>query len=136
MDVEDFARQFTPRKNGSQLLPFEKEISDLKRQGYSDEQIREWLAQNNITVSRENVRKFIKRHLPNLKQEQRALPSATPKQIVQYDQGSAMKVSIAQTTSDIGFSESAVDRLRRLTEEQRREAEKSRFKHDKTGNNH
>ena len=136
MDVEDFTRQFTPRKNGSQLLPFRKEIRDLKNQGYSDEKIREWLAQNSVTVSRENVRKFIKRHLPNLKQEQQTLPSVTPPPTVEYDQTAAKKVSIVQTTCDAGFSESVVDRLRRLAEEQRSEAEKARFRHDKTGNNH
>jgi len=136
MDVEDFTRQVKPRKNGSQLLPFQKEISDLKRQGYSDEQIREWLAQNNIAVSRENVRKFIKRHLPNLSQEHQTQSPANPASTTKYEQAPAKKILIAQTTSDAGINESVVEKLRRLTEEQRSEAEKARFKHDKTGNNH
>lgn len=135
MDVEEFTRQVKPRKNGSQLFPFKHEIGDLKRQGYSDEQIREWLAKNGVAVSRENVRKFIKRHLPqsNHKPQAESLINLTSP-IVETQV--LEKVSPRKTDSGAELNESQADRIRRLAEEQRNEAEKNRFKHDRTGNNH
>lgn len=135
MDVEEFTRKVKPRKNGSQLLTFQKEIGDLKRQGYSDEQIREWLAKNNITVSRENVRKFIKRHLPDLNRKFQAEPQVNLAAPI-VDNKAIEKVLLGEIKTSEKVRESQADRIRKLAEEQRNEAEKSRFKHDRTGNNH
>lgn len=136
MDVEDYTRQVKPRKNGSQLLPFKKEIGDLKRMGYSDELIREWLAQNGITVSRENVRKFIKRHLHELNT---ATPSAQENGTTSapgVGQVPQLAEQTASGASSAGRKESPAKRIQRLAREQRNEAEQTHFKHDKTGNNH
>jgi hypothetical protein len=135
MDVEEFTRKVKPRKNGSQLLRFQNEIGDLKRQGYSDEQIREWLANNSITVSRENVRKFIKRHLPDLSRKFQVEPQVNLATPIVNNQATE-KILVEEITGSEELRESQADRIRKLAEEQRNEAEKSRFKHDRNGNNH
>jgi hypothetical protein len=135
MDIENFTRQAKPRKNGSQLLRFQKEIGDLKRRSYSDELIREWLAQNGISVSRENVRKFIKRHLRKL--NTMAQPALANDTVVALCVDRALPVG--RTVNDIGensLGESPAQRIQRLAREQRDDAEKSQFQHDKIGNNH
>lgn len=135
MDVEDFTREVKPHHRRSRLEKFKAEISALKSKGYSDMQVRDWLAQNGITVSRENVRKFIKRHLKNLDNapalEQPSETPATPEAI----QGAQLATETS-APADSGAVESQAARLQRLAREQRNEAAQTQFKHDKTGNNH
>ena len=61
MDVDAFKNTESPGKRRSQLEPFAQGIFDLKRSGYTDDQIRQWLGLNGVLVSREAVRAFMKR---------------------------------------------------------------------------
>lgn len=60
MDINEFEKNTTPRAKRSQLEPFIEQIFELKRKGYSNLQISEWLRANKIEVTQEAVRKFIK----------------------------------------------------------------------------
>ncbi|WP_075790644.1 hypothetical protein [Massilia putida] len=137
MDVDEYAREVKPHHKRSKLLAFKDQIRALKHKGFSDMQVRDWLAQNGIQVSRENVRKFIKRHLVDLdenavKDEQELSAPVTNTEMVQ-DVGNEKSTEAQQATNT---KESPAERLRRLAQKQRDEAERQRFSHDKTGNNH
>lgn len=129
MDVEEFARVVKPRRKRSRLLPFKDQIHTLKTQGYTDMQIRDWLARNNVKVSRESVRKFIKNHLAGADTEP---ASAGEHKVASSAVGGNFPSAAPDTNAG---TESQVDKMRRLLREQQNEAEKSRFKHDRTGNN-
>lgn len=105
MDIEEFVKQVQPRKKRSRLIPFTDQIMTLKTQGYTDLQIRDWLAANGIAVSRETVRKFAKK------------AAGTP------GQAAEKKQVITQA-----------EKMRKNLEDQKREANSKLFKHDKTGN--
>jgi glutamyl/glutaminyl-tRNA synthetase len=62
MDVSEFTARVAPGKKVSKLAPFARQIGELRTKGYTLDQVREWLAQNGLEVSREAVRKFINRH--------------------------------------------------------------------------
>lgn len=140
MDVEDFTRKVKPHHKRSKLQKFETEIRDLKRQGYSDMQVRNWLEENGIKVSRQNVQKYIARHLADLNQVEGAAPSTMPAHPgggpAGGHQAPAEIKPVEQAASGADPHESPAERIRRQAEEQRSDAEKTRFKHDKTGNNH
>ena len=61
-----------PKNRNSVLDPYLDEIRDLQEQGYSLEQIRGFLAQMNVTVSRQTIHDFIKRRA-NVKQKSKPL---------------------------------------------------------------
>jgi hypothetical protein len=131
MDVEEFAREVKPRRKRSKLLQFKDQIKTLKSQDYTDLQIRDWLAKNDLNVSRESVRKFIKNHLPELGQapgvKGHVAPASTP--------GAEVAQTATVDDGQIKAGESQAEKMRRRTREQKDEAEKTRFKHEKTGNN-
>jgi hypothetical protein len=137
MDVDDYAREVKPHHKRSKLLAFKEQIRALKQKGFSDMQVRDWLAQNGVQVSRENVRKFIKRHLVDVDESKTEDEQQSPEKIGQLekrtDLGSADKADAEKIAN---IKESPAERLRRLAQEQRDEAESKRFSHDKTGNNH
>lgn len=60
MDIDEFVKLKQPRAKRSKLQPFRAQILELKAKGFTNLQIGEWLASNNITVSQESVRKYIK----------------------------------------------------------------------------
>lgn len=60
MDIEEFEKQVPPKAKRSRLEPFAAQIFALKAKGYTNEQVRDWLASNGEKVSVEGVRKFIK----------------------------------------------------------------------------
>jgi len=60
MDIEEFEKQVEPRAKRSKLEPFQAQIFELKAKGYANWQVCEWLAANDVKVSQEAVRKFIK----------------------------------------------------------------------------
>lgn len=60
MDIEEFEKQVPPKAKRSRLEPFAAQIFALKAKGYTNEQVRDWLASNSEKVSVEGVRKFIK----------------------------------------------------------------------------
>lgn len=137
MDVDDYAREVKPHHKRSKLLAFKEQIRALKQKGFSDMQVRDWLAQNGVQVSRENVRKFIKRHLVDVDEnktedEQQSLGKIAQSE-KRTDLGSADKADAKQIAN---IKESPAERLRRVAQEQRDEADSKRFSHDKTGNNH
>lgn len=136
IDVENFTRHVNPRKNGSQLLRFLNEIGDLKRRNYSDELIREWLSRNGITVSRENVRKFIKRHLRELDTKTQSAEENDATTAAEGDQAQQFSSRIISDASQDNPKESTAQRIQRLARQQRNEAERNQFQHDKTGNNY
>ena len=137
MNVDDYAREVKPHHKRSKLLAFKEQIRALKQKGFSDMQVRDWLAQNGVQVSRENVRKFIKRHLVDVDENKTEDEQQSPGKIGQAekrtDLGSADKADAKQIANT---KESPAERLRRLAQEQRDEADSKRFSHDKTGNNH
>lgn len=136
MDVEDFTHGVQPHHRRSRLEKFKVEIWALKREGYSDMQVRDWLSRNGITVSRENVRKFIKRHLksldtaPSLEQAGEAVTLLDTDKSTETTRGAVTGVNSGCS------SESNTQRIQRQAREQREKAAQYQFKHDKTGNNH
>lgn len=134
MDVDEYAREVKPHYKRSKLFAFKDQIRELKHKGFSDMQVRDWLAQNGVQVSRENVRKFIKRHLVDLDEstaEDKQRSPVTDQAIQNVGNENSPETQQPQSTK-----ESPAERLRRLAQEQRDEADKKRFSHDKTGNNH
>jgi hypothetical protein len=59
-DLEIFMKQHTPKAKISCMERYVEEIFHLKKNGYSNPQIREWLEMKQIMVTHEAVRKFIK----------------------------------------------------------------------------
>lgn len=60
MNIEEFEKQVQPRAKRSKLETFKDQIFELKTKGYTNLQVSEWLALNELKVSSEAVRKFIK----------------------------------------------------------------------------
>lgn len=125
MDVTEFMQQVEPRQRRSRLLKYKAEIADLKERGYTDQQIRDWLAQNDLDVSREAVRKFIKGHLAP---DSAVTSASTPTAILQPP-------GDAPTASAETQQESQAEKMRRRVKEQQQAARATQFSHDKTGNN-
>lgn len=61
MDIAEFEVLTTPKAKRSRLVPFAKQVLELKRKGYAHAQIGQWLASNGVTVTAEAVRQFIKK---------------------------------------------------------------------------
>jgi hypothetical protein len=117
MDIKQFMATVQPGKKISRLKQFEKDIRELKANGYTDDQIRIWLAENNLIVSREAVRQFVKKFgkgevIPTLEQDTKMVEKPTEHQ-----------------------DESNAERLRKRLAKQKEKADGTRFKHDKSGNN-
>lgn len=79
ISVEQFIRQ-TPAKRGrrrsSKLWNYEQQVSALKQQGYSYDQIRDFLAKNDIDVKRSTLISFVRRaELKAEKGDQQAQPT-------------------------------------------------------------
>lgn len=127
MDINEFVQRVQPRKKRSRLIPFAGQIKALKMQGYTDLQIRDWLAANGIEVSRESVRKFIKNAAKSdvgQAVETTTQPDGAHKEEVTGDSSAPVQKT--------GLSQA--DKMRERLKEQKREADSTRFKHDKTGN--
>lgn len=125
MDIDEFKRTVQPRQKRSRLLPFTKQIRQLKADGYTDLQISEWLSKNNIAISREAVRKFIKR-LPEESASSR-------KNETEAATASSTSASNVETQTSVRSGTSPADRMRQQLAEQKRQADSTLFKHDKTG---
>lgn len=128
MNIDDYQKQVKPRSKRSILDIYTQEIFTLKQNGYTYAQIREWLLSNEISVSIEAIRKFIKTRSKTLTTEKKIgeeSPKAFPPPV---------DASTAASAQDSKRREQA-DKLRQLVEEQRQEASDKLFKHDKTGKN-
>ena len=63
MDIDDYKSEKKPWFKRAKLLPFADKIAKLKADGYSNPQVVEWLAQNNVIVSSEAVRVFVNKYI-------------------------------------------------------------------------
>lgn len=106
----------------SRLDKYAKEIRALKEKKYTDEQIREWLATNGLQISREAIRRYVKK----LKAGSQ---STTPALVT-----TASEPKPVEAAATAPSNESQAEKLRRKLAEQQGDADKTRFKHDKSGN--
>ena len=124
MDINEFVERVQPRKKRSRLIPFANQIGILKTLGYTDLQVRDWLAGNGIDVSREAVRKFIKNSEQVLTQQVSAMaakPDGTQKDdVTDNSRAAIVKNKLSQA-----------DKIRDKLMEQKRAADNQRFKHNK-----
>jgi orotate phosphoribosyltransferase-like protein len=127
MDIKEFVQRVQPRKKRSRLIPFADQIRELKAQGYTDLQIRDWLAENSLEVSRETVRKFIKKGTETTTKQASDMTTET------HDAHKENTSSNTDTAVEkVGLSQA--DKIRKKLEDQKRDADSRRFKHNKTGN--
>lgn len=109
MDIKEFLSNVQPGKKVSRLKRYEQEINELKSKGYTDDQIRQWLAKNNVVVSREAVRRFAK------KISQTTSTETKPAKIIDKPH------------------ESNAERIQKCLADQKAQASNTTFKHDKSG---
>lgn len=122
MDIEEFVKKNAPGRRTSRLDKYADEIKTLKKQKYTDEQIRQWLATNGVEISREVLRRYYKRLAAKSNESTVATPTTTE------------KIELTETPEIDRSNESQADKLRRQLAEQQGDANKTRFKHDKSGN--
>jgi hypothetical protein len=125
MDINDFVKQNAPGMKKSRLAPFANEMRRLKDLGYTDLQVRDWLAENGVEVSREAVRKFLKKESSDSTNIKTITRTATETTDSKPD--SRKKAPSSTTTSN------SVQKMKNRLQEQKDAAEKGRFKHDKSG---
>jgi hypothetical protein len=130
MDINEFTKQVQPRLKRSRLLKYKTEIAELKERGYTDQQIRDWLAKNDIDVTREAVRKFRKNHLAAAAAAAPGVAAPAP-----LTATAAVQPGEAATAAPEIPGETQAEKMRRRVREQQQEAQTAQFKHDKTGNN-
>lgn len=112
MDIKEFLSNVQPGKKVSRLKQYEQEIGELKSKGYTDDQIRQWLAKNDVVVSREAVRRFAK------KISQSPAPAISENKPVEVTEKP---------------NESNAEKMQRRLAEQKAQASSAVFKHDKSG---
>jgi hypothetical protein len=122
MDIEEFVQKHQPGMRTSRLDKYAKEIKALKEKKYTDEQIREWLATNGLQISREAIRRYVKKLTTGSQ-------STTPAPVITESQPKPVEAAAAAPSN-----ESQAEKLRRKLAEQQGDADKTRFKHDKSGN--
>jgi hypothetical protein len=126
MDIDEFVNRTPPGRKRSRLFPFREQIVALKSQGYTDLQIRDWLALNQIDVSREMVRKF-------LAKQTKQNTGETEKQANESVANSNLRKD-DEVPKPAKPPLNQAEKMRAMLEEQKRDAESKHFKHDKTGN--
>lgn len=122
MDIEEFVQKHQPGMRTSRLDKYAKEIKALKEKKYTDEQIREWLATNGLQISREAIRRYVKKLMDGS-------PSTTTAPVVTGKEPKPVEAAASAPSN-----ESQAEKLRRKLAEQQGDADKTRFKHDKSGN--
>lgn len=80
MDIEEFEKKVQPRAKRSRLEPFQAQIFELKAKGYANWQVCDWLAANDLKVSQEAVRKFVKSREGKVVTAHSSLPGQAEKQ--------------------------------------------------------
>jgi hypothetical protein len=123
MQLDDYIQQIQPRQKKSRLIPFLNQILTLKTAGYTDMQIRDWLDTNGLQVSREMVRQFIAKNgsIEKATKSQTNLPAITNiEQNINEDKNEHR-------------NEPNAEKIRRIVAQQKDDALKKQFKHDKTG---
>jgi hypothetical protein len=124
MELDDYIKQVQPRQKKSRLTPFMNQILALKTAGYTDMQIRDWLDTNGLQVSREMVRQFIAKNgsIGKSTKSQTNLPAI-----------GNIEQNISEDKNE-HRNEPNAEKLRRIFAQQKDDALKKQFKHDKTGN--
>jgi hypothetical protein len=122
MDIEEFVQKHQPGMRTSRLDKYAKEIKALKEKKYTDEQIREWLATNGLQISREAIRRYVKKLTAGSQ-------STTPVPVITESEPKSVEAAATAPSN-----ESQAEKLRRKLAEQQGDADKTRFKHDKSGN--
>ena len=61
MEIEEFEKRVQPSAKRSRLEPFKSQIFELKAKGYADWQVKDWLAENGVEISRQAVQQFFKK---------------------------------------------------------------------------
>jgi DNA-binding NarL/FixJ family response regulator len=61
MDIKDFKEKYQPSAQRSKLDSFEIQILELKRDGYTNKLIQEFLFLNDIKVTQNGIRMFIEK---------------------------------------------------------------------------
>jgi phage-related baseplate assembly protein len=120
MDIEEFVTKVQPGKKINRLKKYEGQIKKLKSDGYTDQQVREWLATVGVEISREAVRRFAKR--------------ITADQPTSHSYSEVKANPTPSTPAKDTEILSNAEKLRKRLQDQKSEAEGHRFKHDKNGN--
>lgn len=121
MDISEFEKQVHPRSKRSRLDQFKAEIFELKNKGYTNGQVKEWLAKNELLVSIEAVRKFIKSRFDDIQKHK-------PDNAENNDVHTPIVSNKSSTSTQ-------AEKMKKLVEDQKRDANSAVFKHDKTGKN-
>lgn len=134
MDIEEFEKKVQPRAKRSRLEPFLAQIFELKAKGYANWQVCEWLAANDLKVSQEAVRKFIKSREgkaewtplsgSNLPTGQRAQVGALVGR--QIDKPAATPQDLTPKEADASSGDD-IEEISKLTVRERRERHASKF---------
>ncbi len=125
MDINEFVKQVKPRAKRSQLDPFRSQIFELRDLGYSNGQIRDWLATNEIEVTQESVRKFVvTRESANAQPDNKEKAAALRKSALGTRQGLAAAPPLAGGDSNADEPGAAPARL---SQKQRREKRADEF---------
>ena len=61
MNINAFVNSVSPCGKRSRLEQFRSEILQLKNKGYAYHQIQEWLASNEMTISRQAIEHFVRK---------------------------------------------------------------------------
>ncbi len=119
MDIEEFEKKVQPRAKRSRLEPFQAQIFELKAKGYANWQVCEWLAANDLKVSQEAVRKFIK------SREDKGEPvTARTSTVLATKPAAALQVPTPKGESEAPVED---EDLSHLTSRERRERRASQF---------
>lgn len=122
MDIEEFVKKHQPGMRASRLDKYAKEIKALKDQKYTDEQIKDWLGTNGVQISREAIRRYVKKLSAKANGPVETVPTKA-------SEPQKIEVPITETSN-----ESQAEKLKRKLAEQQGDADKTKFKHDKSGN--
>lgn len=125
MELDKFKAQVTPAKRRSKLDKFLKEIFTLREDGYTLQQICEFLEANGTKVSRQSLHEFIQRR-------QGSLPKDTadqkPQTAAQAAKSDVVKKQATPEKPEGEETLSKAERLRRQLAEQQAAQEATQFK--------
>lgn len=131
MDIEEFVKRTPPRAKRSRLEPFRAQIFELKAKNYADWQIRDWLAENGLDVTRQAVQQYVQKHRHEIviTTTQKAAPAPnlghdqgkreTPSKPVDIPAGSTMRQRGEAVADQYMTSTSANPLLSKITKEKK-----------------
>lgn len=143
-ELMKLAAKSRPRKRNSKLDPYLDELRELQSQGYSLAQMEEFLAQINVTVSRQTIHDFLKRRA-NTPQASKSNKEINGRQIenLKQEESTTIKNNAGALTAEPKIitpnkniekhQSSTKNNLLESLNEQREAIEAKKFKHDPTG---